>query len=78
MLLKAVQAMLLQADGKKIYILPAWPEDWDVDFKLHAPHRTVVEGWVRQGKITRLKVNPSSRRSDIVIRPENHEYKPPK
>ncbi|MGB9836646.1 MAG: DUF5703 domain-containing protein [Candidatus Saccharicenans sp.] len=64
-LLKAVQAMLMQTDGKKIYLLPAWPKDWDVDFKLHAPYRTVVEGQVRNGKITRLKVTPSSRRSDI-------------
>ncbi|MCR4397107.1 MAG: DUF5703 domain-containing protein [Candidatus Saccharicenans sp.] len=64
--LKAVQAMLMQTDGRKIYLLPAWPKDWDVDFKLHAPYRTVVEGQVRHGKITRLKVTPSSRRSDII------------
>lgn len=68
-LLKAVQAMLMQTDGKKIYLLPAWPKDWEVDFKLHAPYRTVVEGQVRNGKITRLKVTPSSRRSDIQIQP---------
>ncbi len=78
MLLKAVQAMLMQTDGKRIYLPPAWPEDWDVDFKLHVPYRTVVEGRLRQGKITRLEITPSSRRSDIVIGPENHEYKPPR
>ncbi|MGB9765843.1 MAG: DUF5703 domain-containing protein [Candidatus Saccharicenans sp.] len=66
-LLKAVQAMLMQTDGRKIYLLPAWPKDWDVDFKLHASYRTVVEGQVRHGKITKLKVTPSSRRSDIAI-----------
>lgn len=66
-LLKALQAMLMQTDGRKIYLLPAWPKDWDVDFKLHAPYRTVVEGEFRGGKITRLKVTPSSRRSDIMI-----------
>ena len=66
-LLKTVQAMLMQTDGRKIYLLPAWPKDWDVDFKLHASYRTVVEGQVRHGKITKLKVTPSSRRSDIAI-----------
>ncbi|MGC8745597.1 MAG: DUF5703 domain-containing protein [Candidatus Saccharicenans sp.] len=66
-LLKAVQAMLMQTDGRKIYLLPAWPKDWDVDFKLHASYRTVVEGQVRHGKITKLKVTPSSRRSSIAI-----------
>lgn len=66
-LLKAVQSMLMQTDGRKIYLLPAWPKDWDVDFKLHAPYRKVVEGSVRAGKITRLKVTPSSRRQDIQM-----------
>jgi len=61
------QAMLLQTDGRKILLLPAWPKDWDVDFKLYAPYRTVVEGQVRSGKITRLKVTPESRRSDIIV-----------
>ena len=66
-LLKAVQAMLMQTDGKKIFLLPAWPKDWDVDFRLHAPYRMVVEGQVLSGKITRLKVTPAARRSDIQI-----------
>lgn len=70
-LLKAVQAMLMQTDGKKIYLLPAWPKDWAVDFKLHAPYKTVVEGQVRKGRITKLKVTPASRRRDIEIMLKN-------
>ncbi len=66
-LLKALQAMLMQTDGKTIYLLPAWPKDWDVEFKLHAPYRTVVEGRVQQGEVLDLKVQPASRRSDIVV-----------
>lgn len=66
-LMKTVQAMLMQSDGKKIYLLPAWPKDWDADFRLQAPYRTVVEGRVRSGRITRLRVTPASRRSDIEI-----------
>ena len=30
----ALQSMLLQADGSRILVAPAWPKDWDVDFKL--------------------------------------------
>jgi len=66
-LMKAVQAMLIQTDGRKIFLLPAWPKDWDVDFKVHAPYRTVIEGQVRHGQITQLKVTPPSREKDIEI-----------
>ncbi|MHB8957930.1 MAG: DUF5703 domain-containing protein, partial [Pirellulaceae bacterium] len=66
-LLKTVQAMLMQTEGKNIFLLPAWPADWDVHFKLHAPYRTVVEAEYRDGKLVNLAVAPESRRSDIVI-----------
>jgi hypothetical protein len=65
-LMKALQSMLLQHDGERIYLLPAWPRDWDVDFKLHAPRSTVVEASVRDGRVVRLHVTPASRRSDVV------------
>jgi len=38
-----------------------------VDFKVYAPYRTVIEGQVRHGQITRLKVTPPSRQKDIEI-----------
>ena len=66
-LLKALQAMLMQTDGRKIMLLPAWPKDWDADFKLHAPYRTVVSGRVEQGRVTKLTVNPRGRKKDIVF-----------
>ena len=50
-----------------IRLLPAWPKEWDVDFKMHAPHRTTVEAKIRSGKITDLKVTPQSRRNDVEI-----------
>ncbi len=65
-LMKAVQAMLMQTEGHDIFLLPAWPEDWDADFKLHAPERTVVEGTVRNGKLETLKVTPEARRKDVT------------
>ncbi|MCX7818710.1 MAG: DUF5703 domain-containing protein [Kiritimatiellae bacterium] len=66
-LMKAFQAMLLQTDGRVIRLLPAWPVDWDVDFKLHAPHRTVVEGRVSGGRLVELRVSPESRRPDVIV-----------
>jgi hypothetical protein len=62
-----LQEMLMQTDGKKIYLFPAWPKIWDVDFKLHAPHQTVVEGSFRYGKINELKVTPKERRRDLQV-----------
>ena len=65
-LLIAVQSMLLQADGRKIYLLPAWPRDWDCEFKLHAPYNTTVEGVIKAGKLEKLTVTPQSRAADVV------------
>jgi Domain of unknown function (DUF4062) len=45
-----LQLMLMQCDGKRIQLLPAWPKDWTADFKLHAPHQTTVEGHVENGR----------------------------
>jgi len=65
-----LQEMLLAADPYhegKIYLLPAWPKDWAVDFKLHAPKQTVVEARVKNGRLISLKITPESRRKDLVI-----------
>jgi len=66
-LLKAFQAMLFQTDERKIFLLPAWPAEWDADFKLQAPLQTVVEGSVRKGKIVELRVTPKERAQDVVV-----------
>jgi len=62
-----LQHMLLLADGDRIILLPAWPKDWNVSFKLHAPRQTVVEARITQGTITELRVTPESRRKDVVV-----------
>ncbi len=66
-LMLTLQHMLLQYEGRKIYLLPAWPEGWDVEFRLHAPFDTTVEGKVEAGKLTDLKVTPEARRSDLIV-----------
>jgi len=63
----ALQTMLMQTEGRKILLFPAWPKGWDADFKLHAPRRTTVEGTYRAGKLGRLVVVPEARRKDLVI-----------
>jgi alpha-L-fucosidase 2 len=68
-LMKTFQSMLLQADpySRKIYLLPAWPEDWNAEFKLHAPYNTIIEGKVENGRIKVVKVTPSERESDLIV-----------
>ena len=62
----ALQSMLLQSDGKKIFLLPAWPENWDVTFKLKAAGNTTVECEYKNGKVQKLLVTPESRLMDIM------------
>ncbi|MBD1424667.1 DUF5703 domain-containing protein [Sphingobacterium arenae] len=61
-----LQEMLLQAVDDKLYLFPAWPVEWDVDFKLHAPHQTTVEGKLRNGKLVDLRVLPEKRTADVI------------
>jgi alpha-L-fucosidase 2 len=62
-----LQSMLVQNNGRQILLLPAWPKEWDAQFKLAAPFRTTVEGEVRHGKIVRLTVTPAARRKDVLV-----------
>jgi Domain of unknown function (DUF5703)/Concanavalin A-like lectin/glucanases superfamily len=66
-ILLTLQHMILNTDGDRIYLLPAWPKDWNLHFKLHAPRRTTVEGRVHDGKLVDLVVTPASRRKDVVL-----------
>jgi alpha-L-fucosidase 2 len=64
-----LQLMLMQCDGRRIQLLPAWPADWNADFKLYAPDATTVSGTVVAGKLTRLDVSPRARQADVVVCP---------
>ena len=68
----ALQQMLMQCDGKRIQLLPAWPANWTADFKLHAPYQTTVQGHVEGGKISNLTVTPKSRAKDVVVAPPSN------
>jgi hypothetical protein len=64
-----LQSMLLQQRGDKILLFPAWPKEWNVDFRLHAAKNTVVEGVWRNGKLEKLNVTPAVRYKDVVQMP---------
>jgi hypothetical protein len=61
-----MQTHALPGEADLIRLFPAWPEDWDVDFKLHAPHQTTVEGSLRTGQGVVIKVTPEDRRKDVI------------
>ena len=64
-----LQEMIMQTFDEQIFLFPSWPEDWDVDFKLHAPYNTIVEGILKDGKLVKLKVSPEHRRKNVIINP---------
>ena len=62
------QAMLMHPGaGDAINLLNAWPSNWNVQFKLHAPEATVVKG-SRAGNNIAYTVIPASRASDVAVR----------
>ncbi|MCI0512241.1 DUF5703 domain-containing protein [candidate division KSB1 bacterium] len=63
----ALQRMLLQTNGRTVYLGAAWPKEWDVSFKLYAPENTVITGVYQNQQLTDLQVTPASRRRDIVF-----------
>lgn len=62
-----LQEMLLQTVGDQIVLFPAWPKDWDVHFKLHAPGNTTIEASLEDGKVVSLEVSPKEREKDVSI-----------
>ena len=61
-----LENMIVQSHGNKIYLFPAWPEEWDVNFKVHAAQNTVLEGVYQNGVLQSLTVTPSSRAADVI------------
>jgi len=62
-----LQEMLMQTNGEQILLFPAWPAEWNVHFKLHAPKNTTVEAELKDGKVTNLQVYPAERMKDVVV-----------
>jgi hypothetical protein len=60
-----LQEMLLQDKNGELFLLPCWPEHWDVSFKLRAGSNTVVECEVKNGNVKKLIITPPERANDI-------------
>jgi hypothetical protein len=65
--LNTAQLMAFQTLGDKIFLLPAWPRDWNLSFKFQAPHATTVSGTYSNGVIQQLEVVPPSRVNDLIL-----------
>ncbi|MGA2617096.1 MAG: DUF5703 domain-containing protein [Thermoguttaceae bacterium] len=63
----ALQRMLVQEAGERLLLLPAWPADWDVDFKLHVTRGAVLTATVKDGKLIAWDIQPASRKPDVVV-----------
>lgn len=49
-----LQEMLLQeTPGGELLLFPAWPKEWNAEFRLHATGGRIIEAEIRNGKITR-------------------------
>lgn len=50
-LMLTLQNMVLQSYDKA-YLLPCWPKDWNVSFKLYTSQKTQIEGQYKNGRLT--------------------------
>ncbi|MFN5936771.1 MAG: DUF5703 domain-containing protein [Sphingobacteriales bacterium] len=58
--MRALQNMLVQSRADTTHLLPAWPEDWNVAFKIHIPGNTILEGNYEKGKGVKLREKPKN------------------
>ncbi len=65
--INTIQLMLLQTEGDKIFLLPAWPKEWNVKFKLHTPGNGQVEAEWKGGKMISTKKYPANNDAEIIV-----------
>ena len=61
----ALQSMLVQYDGRRIMLFPTWPEEWNVEFRVHLPYETTLTGRLQEGEVQTLTASPGNREADI-------------
>jgi alpha-L-fucosidase 2 len=57
----ALQRMIIQYEDNQVSLLPAWPKEWDVRFKVSGPNKTIIEGTFENGKMSDLKIAPKDK-----------------
>ncbi|WP_260703284.1 DUF5703 domain-containing protein [Edaphobacter flagellatus] len=55
-----LHSMLIAPAENDVYLLPAWPREWDVEFKLHLPHNGTMQATVADGKLAKVKAVSAS------------------
>lgn len=65
--MNTIQTMLMQTENNDVYLVPAWPAEWNVKFRLHVPGNKQVEGEWRNGKMIGVKKYPESSDTNIII-----------
>lgn len=65
--MKTLQSMLIQTEDDKIYILPTWPKEWDVKFRLNAPNKTTIEGNYSKGKFEIINISPEKEKVILLL-----------
>ena len=61
----ALQSMLVQYDGRRIMLFPTWPEEWNVEFRVHLPYETTLTGKRQEGEVQTLTASPGDREADL-------------
>lgn len=61
----SLRSMLIEATGKRVCVLPGWPADRDIDFRIDSITGLGVELVYRDGEIQRLEVYPKQRTSEV-------------
>lgn len=55
---RALQNMLIQTESEKTWLFPAWPVEWDVQFKVHIPGKKTIEGSYSKEKGVKITSKP--------------------
>ena len=62
-----LQHMLIQTEREEVMLFPAWPEDWEVKFKLHIPNNKIIQGAYKQGEGVKLNAKPTGVNLKIAL-----------
>ena len=52
-------------EAQSVVLLPAWPCEWDVSFKVHAPQQTTISGQLVAGELS-FSVDPVERKAYVT------------
>ena len=67
-MMAGLQGMLIQPGDdvdNTVVLFPAWPCEWDVNLRLHAPLATIIDLDYAGGQLVSLEVTPASRRAAV-------------